>query len=258
MSYEMIELNGILLKVHTCRDKAKLLEVFTAERGKVFIYARNASTTNKSTMYAWTFAYSKFEIAVGYRRLLIYTGSTLHDCFPELRTNELAMVTGQYFCEITSCIAEHTENPEPYLSLLLNSLYFLTGRSPVFAEYSHVKLVFELGFLQLSGFMPTPDVCPHCGGKPRFWHFDEGFLCSECASKYRYNDLHEVNDTILEAILYILTTPGRKRYFFSMSQSSLSILSRLTEEYLQYKLETKIKTLDVYRVLNSNNNGICQ
>ena len=249
MIQELVELNGIILKTHQCKDQAYLMEVLSAERGKVFIYTKQASKTNKNTMYSWTFAYSKFEVAVGFKGLLVYRGATVQDYFPELRNDPIIMTVGQYFCEISSWVPEHIENPQDYLKLLLNSLHVLSGRFSVPVDHRIAKLVFEISFLQLSGFMPNADACPSCDGKPCFWHFDEGFLCEECAAKYPDHELHPINDTILNCIRYVLTTTGARKYAFNMSENSLSILQTLMEEYLPYKLETKFKTLQVYKGL---------
>ena len=250
MSRELIDLNGIVIKSTRYAERDFLLEVLSAERGRVFIYAKNSTKTNKNTMFAGVFSLSKFELATGNDGRLIYTGSKMIEYFPELRKDPYIMVTGQYFCEISTYIPENTDNPQAYLSLLLNSLYLLTGRTSVDLETAKVKLAFEIGFLHLSGLMPYADYCSSCGQRPCYWHFDEGFLCSECAEKYHSNKLYSINDTMLHAINHIMNSNGISRYAFNMSKKSFDSLQWLLEEYIQYKLETQLKTLDIYRTLN--------
>ena len=256
MIQELVELNGILLRTFQCKDQAYLMEVLTAERGKVFIYTKQASKTNKNTMYSWTFAYSKFEVSVGFKGLLVYRGSTVQDYFPELRKDPIVMTIGQYFCEISSCVPEHIENPQDYLKVLLNSLYVLSGRTSKPIDPKIIKLVFEISYLQLSGFMPNAESCSECHNDPVYWHFDEGFLCEQCAQKYPEHELHRINETIIHCINHILSSNGVKKFAFNISELSFIMLQRLTEEYLQYKFETKFKTLQVYKGLVVDQNTI--
>lgn len=256
MIQELVELNGILLRIFQCKDQAYLLEVLTAERGKVFIYTKQASKTNRNTMHSWPFAYSQFEVSVGFKGLLIYRGANVIDHFPELRNDALKMTIGQYFCEISSSVPEHIENPQDYLKLLLNSLYVLSGRTSKPLDPKIIKLVFEICYLQLSGFMPNAESCSECSNDPVFWHFDEGFLCEHCAQRFPEHELHRINDTVISCVNHILNSNGVKKYAFNISMLSYNILQQLTEEYLQYKLETKFKTLQVYKGLITDPNNI--
>ena len=248
MSRDLLELNGIVIKVNPCRENDILLDILSDERGRIFVFVKNAAKKVKNLTFASPFAYSRFELNRSSSGLLVYAGSTLHDYFPELRTDVVKMTVGQYFCEIATSVPEKIDDPQVFLSLLLNSLYVLSGRAgPI--ETKHIKLVYEIAFLHLFGFMPDSSICASCDATPCFWHFDEGFLCEKCASRYPEHELYRVNDTILSCVSHILSTSGGKRYAFKMSEDSFRALQWLSEEYIQYKLERKFKTLAIYREL---------
>ena len=251
MSRELVELHGIILKTIPYKENDVLLQLLTAEKGKVIIYAKQGGKTNKSNTYKRSFAYSTFELQSRGHGMMVYSGSSIIDYFPELSLSPNIMATGEYLCEVSTFVPENIDNPHEYLSLLLNSLYLLSGRKYKDPNYRIIKLVFEIGFLQLSGLMPQPDVCSVCGDSPVYWHFDEGFLCENCSCKYSSHALHPVNLSIMMAIKHIMTTNGVSRYTFTMNKESLDALILLSEEYLRYKLETDLKTLNVYKQLDS-------
>lgn len=249
MSRELVELHGILLKILPYSENDNLLQLLTAEKGKVIIYAKKSSKTNRSGSYNQLFAYSKFELISRGHGMMVYSGSQMIESFPELRQMPYAMAAGEYLCEVSTFVPENIDNPKEYLSLLLNSLYLLTDRKVKNLDYKTVKLVFEIAFLQLSGLMPNAGECSSCGNEPVYWNFDEGFLCGHCADKFPNSSLHLLDKSMFSAINHIMTVQGVKRYVFTMDHSSFNLLSWLSEEYMKYILETDLKTLNVYRQL---------
>lgn len=253
MKRENIELNGIVLKTTPYSERDFLLEILSYEKGHVFVYAKNSTKANKNTAYAWPCSYSRFELASGNDGRLIYTGSTMLEYFPELRKDPVIMAEGQYFCEVSTFIPQNTDNPGAFLSLLLNSLYLLTGRSIKDLDPRKIKLSYEICFLHLSGLMPDASSCSSCGAKPEYWHFNEGFLCSDCAVKYSSEGRFYLNETMLKAIDHIIRSEGVSRYAFRMSDKSFDSLAFITELYLQHMLEAKLKTLELYNNLTAGN-----
>ena len=251
MGRELVELHGILLKVLPYSENDNLLQLLTAEKGKVIIYAKKSSKTNRNSAFNQLFAYSKFELISRGHGMMVYSGSQTIESFPELRLNPYAMAAGEYLCEVSTFVPENIDNPQEYLSLLLNSLYLLTERKVKNLNYKTIKLVFEIAFLQLSGLMPNAGECSACGNEPVYWNFDEGFLCERCASKYPNSSLYILDKSMISAINHIMYIRGVKRYAFTMNPSSFNALSRLSEEYIKYILETDLKTLNVYRQLVS-------
>lgn len=249
MSREFVQLHGILLKIIPYAENDSLLQLLTAEKGKVIIFAKKSSTNNKSNSYSQPFAYSKFELISRGHGMMVYSGSQMIEYFPELRQSPYAMAAGEYFCEVSTFVPENIDNPNEYLSLLLNSLYLLTGRKRKNIDIKVIKLVFEIAFLQLSGLMPDPKECSSCGNKPEYWHFDEGFLCENCAEKLHLSEIHKVDKNMFAAIDHIMTVNGVRRYSFTMNSDSLKSLIYLSEQYMKYRLEAELKTLNVYKSL---------
>ncbi len=249
MSREFVQLHGILLKIIPYAENESLLQLLTAEKGKVIIFAKKSSSNNKSNSYSQPFAYSKFELISRGHGMMVYSGSQMIEYFPELRQSPYAMAAGEYLCEVSTFVPENIDNPNEYLSLLLNSLYLLTGRKIKNIDINVIKLVFEIAFLQLSGLMPNPKECSSCGGKPEFWHFDEGFLCDNCAEKLHFSEIHKVDKNMFAAIDHIMTVNGVRRYSFTMNSDSLKSLIYLSEQYMKYRLEAELKTLNVYKSL---------
>ena len=249
MSRELVQLHGILLKIIPYAENDNLLQLLTAEKGKVIIFSKKSSANNKSNACSQPFAYSKFELMSRGHGMMVYSGSQMIEYFPELRKSPYAMAAGEYFCEVSTFVPENIDNPQEYLSLLLNSLYLLTGRKIKNLDYRIIKLVFEIAFLQLSGLMPNPKGCSSCENEPSYWHFDEGFLCERCAEKLHYSSVYRVDKNMFSAINHIMSVNGVKRYTFKMNEDSLGSLILLSEKYMQYRLESSLKTLNVYKSL---------
>jgi DNA repair protein RecO (recombination protein O) len=249
MSREFVQLHGILLKIIPYAENDSLLQLLTAEKGKVIIFAKKSSSNNKSNSYSQPFAYSKFELISRGHGMMVYSGSQMIEYFPELRQSPYAMAAGEYLCEVSTFVPENIDNPNEYLSLLLNSLYLLTGRKIKNIDINVIKLVFEIAFLQLSGLMPNPKECSSCVRKPEFWQIDEGFLCDNCAEKLHFSEIHKVDKNMFAAIDHIMTVNGVRRYSFTMNSDSLKSLIYLSEQYMKYRLEAELKTLNVYKSL---------
>ncbi len=249
MGRELVRLHGILLKVIPYAENDTLLQLLTAEKGKVIIFAKKSSKQNKNDSYCQPFAYSEYELLSRGHGMMVYSGSKLIDLFPELRLSPNEMAAGEYLCEVSTFVPENIDNPGEYLSLLLNSLYLLTGRKVKNLDFRIIKLVFEIAFLQLSGLMPDPDSCSSCDKEPLYWHFDEGFICERCALKLSPDSLHFIDKSMFAAIKHIMTARGVKRYAFKMNEKSLNSLIDFSEEYMKYKLEADLKSLHVYRNL---------
>ncbi|PWM46601.1 MAG: DNA repair protein RecO [Clostridiales bacterium] len=231
------EINALVLKSVPYKESSLLLTVLTKESGKQNVLCRGVKRCKKEKLFAEKFAYSKMRLYVG-RGIPVVDDAELTEPFYALRQDIEKLSLAEYFCEVVLCIP-FGSGDDKILSLLLNSFWLLCGSevSPLV-----VKTAFELKFAQHEGFAPMDFDCS-CGKPAEKWSFSRGFLCDDCAK----GDGVYVSQAIINAVRHILSYDGRRAYSFEMNEEALSYLSKITEKYLQYHLDTKFDTLEYYK-----------
>ena len=139
--------------------------------------------------------------------------------------------------------------PNPELqSLLLNCLYMLSEQKrPV----RMLKVIYELRSMTLAGYMPDVLACFGCGkydgGEFYLDPIAGNLLCAACADKARH--LPNLDEGALYALRHICLAEDKKLFSFTLSDSSLKDLSRVSEQYVLAHLEHKMKSLDFLKTV---------
>lgn len=241
--------NGIVLKASPFKESSAVLTLLTAEYGKMSVVAQGVRKVKKSGLYAQPFSYSEFVLSQS-KGLPVCKAADLRETFYGLREDMDRLAIGQYFLETALLVEEGATDGSEFLKLLLNSLYLLS-HSESGVDPSVIKAVYELKFAALSGYGVIPDACCECGGPVEYWAFDEGFLCSSCASEWAVGT-HPVSPAVCKAIKHILLTEGKSAYLFKMSDKAFGELSLLSEKYLAVKTESQFRALNFYSKLDSD------
>ena len=103
----------------------------------------------------------------------------------------------------------------------------------------------------MAGYMPDVLACAGCGkydGGEFYLDPVEGrLLCADCAEKARH--ITNLDNGALYALRHICLAEDKKLFSFTLSDSSLKDLSRVSEQYVLAHLEHKMKSLDFLKTV---------
>ncbi len=255
----LCKVKGVVIKSIEYGDNDKLLTVFTHEKGKMTVCVKGAQSIKCKHMPSCElFSYSEFEL---YEKMGKYwvRESYLCESFFRVRRSLESMYLGQYICELTCEFALYDQQDERLLRLLLNTLYLLSGDSK---DRRIIKGVYELKSASIEGFLPDIAGCTYCNKLTDTLYFNaiEGnIICSRCkkdlnSEHYDYENMALspillLDQSIFDAMVYIITAPIEKAFSFSLPDEELNDLSFVCEAYLLHQLERSFKTLDFYNSL---------
>lgn len=248
MEQKQLTTDCLIIRVKSIGESDKLLTVLSRDMGIISVYASGANSI-KSKKGAAT-------------SLLAYSSLTLKKKGDNYRVTEAAPIevffkTGddiealslaQYFCELAINHAPSDESSEQVLRLFLNSLYFLVERK---RNIHLIKAIVELRLLSIIGYMPNLIGCKKClKYENEIMYFDmvEGCLfCSGCNTFQR--NFAAVNHSLITAMRHIVFSDFNRLFSFDLTEDASKALSKITENYLVNKTESKLKTLQFFNSL---------
>ena len=192
--------------------------------------------------------YSSFTLFGNRDRWSVNEASTIEQ-FLSLREDVSLLALGSYFGEALEALSDE-DRPDPRLLRLgLNSLYALSRRlySP-----EHIKCVFELRLLCLSGYAPDLSRCAVCYREnPRQPFFSLSGGCIHCADCAPDTDGPSIafDESLRDAIGYISQADDKRIFSFRLPPDEENRLSSLAERYFLTQLDRSFATLDYYKSL---------
>jgi DNA repair protein RecO (recombination protein O) len=180
----------------------------------------------------------------------MYTVNEAHsiELFQGLRRDLCKLSLGTYFAQVSEVLSQE-DMPNPELqSLVLNCLFALDKLEK---PEMMVKSVFELRSASIAGYTPDLFGCHNCGNqKADRFDISEGHLeCATCRDLGSAGIRMPVNESVLDAMRYIVYCDPKKLFAFDIGADSLEQLSAITEAYLTTQLERGFSTLDFYKSL---------
>lgn len=238
---------ALVLREAKYKEADKILTVLTANEGKLTVKARGAM--RKSCKYgasAQMLCFSEMTLFGNAGRWSINEAETIEQFIP-LRSDIELLALGAYFAEMLEAVSdEDSPNPE-ILQLGLNSLYALSrGMYPP----EHIKAVFELRLMCLSGFEPDLYGCAACGEETpedALFSIKGGVIhCRGCSPGAMGISLPMCREA-LDAMRYIAFSEPKKIFAFSIPEEAEHQLCDIAEAYVAAQLERGFGSLDYWK-----------
>ena len=208
----LLIVRGIVLKHAPVGDYDWTVTIFTADRGKITAFAKNARRPGvKLSGCVEPFCFGTFKIFVGKNSYTIVEAD-IENFFEGFRQDLEGALYGTFFLELVSFYTRENNEDVMLLNLLYISLKALLNKK---IPNRLVRCIFELRTLQVEGEYP---------GIP--------------ANRV-------LNDSTKYALNYITECPLEKLYPFNVTEDVLLELESVSAEYRKRFIDRPIKSLEM-------------
>ncbi|MGI6029325.1 MAG: DNA repair protein RecO [Candidatus Heteroscillospira sp.] len=241
---------ALVLREANYREADKMLTLLSEREGKISVSARGARRRGcKYAAASQQLCYGEFTLFGNRGRWSVNEAETLEQ-FLGLRDDLPRLALGSYIAELLDAVSDEDAPNSEVLSLGLNSLYALSrGMYPP----EHIKAVFELRLMCLSGYTPFLDCCSGCGEEniefPRFSLNGGNLHCAGCPSGSAGVSLPLCSQSLL-AMRYISCAEPKKIFSFSLEGDAFERLKNVCEGYVMAQLERGFGSLDYWKSVN--------
>lgn len=238
---------ALVLRETKYKEADKMLTLLTEDEGKQSAAAKGVLGKSGKLSAACQFlTFSEFTLYESRDRLYVREARSLEQ-FLGLREDISRLALGAYFAELLETVSDE-ENPDGrVLSLGLNSLFAL---SRALYGQEHIKAVFELRLMCLSGFEPALDCCAVCGEpepeQPYFSTQGGALVCRDCR-RAEYGGAVKLSDASLAAVRHIVASGPKKIFSFILDEDGERELADAAETYAKTQLERNFSSLDYWK-----------
>ena len=213
---ELVNLTAIVLSSSPIGEYDKRVVLLTKERGKITAFARGARRQTSKLMAATNlFAFGEFKLYPG-RTSYTLTDAHIQNYFEELRVDFEGAYYGMFFLEVCDYYTRENNDEKEMLKLLYQSLKALLVKS---LNRKLVQCIFEMKALVINGEFP---------GMPTDGNWQE-------STEFAVN--------------YIMNSTIEKLYTFTVSDTVLSEMIRISERYRMRYIDREFKSLEMLSVL---------
>lgn len=256
--------DGLVISENNVGENDKRITLLTAEKGKIVVSAKGARSLKSKYMNSIElFTYGNYEITerAGFSWL---GGASVIEPFYRIRDDIDKLSLASYVVDVSNELSGAEEPATELLRLTLNTLYAIANNVK---PYAQIKAVYELRSMAMSGYLPLLDSCALCGKEnSQLVYLDvmNGVLkCEECLHKMNLtssaNVLQETSTIILVPLShgalslarYITNAPIERAMSFVADESTLAMLSKMSETYLVHHLEKNFTSLDFYNSIKN-------
>ncbi len=252
MQAKKIKTDGLIIKQQNIGEQDRLVTILTRECGVIRAFVRQGKNIkNKNCASTGLLCYSEFKLYKGKQDYYTVESAQLLNMFSDLKKELSKLSLAEYFCEVSAVVCPTEQNAEEHLRLILNALYLLSkGEVPELL----IKSAVEMRLASTSGYMPDLLMCPRCGlyeGEEMYFLLSGQIFCKECFEKSPLPQGVRISKSVALALRHLVFSEDKKLFSFSLSESSLKLLSDITEEYLSRKVERSFATLQFYKTISS-------
>lgn len=241
---------GLIIREQNIGEQDKLLHVLTKSNGVIKAFARGAKNLkNQKCASTSLLCYSALTVHKGRDSYIIGDARSLH-IFSKLRHDVKKMCLAQYFCELALTICPREHNAEPYLRLILNSLYLISEGK---RSEDLVKSCLEMRLASMAGYMPDLLMCKNCGvysADTMYFFPQTGTIACASCQKTAEDGAVPLSEAALTALRHTVYADDDKLFSFSLSQEGLAMLNTASERYIKYRFEKDFKTLHFYQTIS--------
>ena len=209
---EFTEITGMILKAEPIGEYDRRVVILTKEKGKISAFARGARRQSSRLLAATNpFSFGKFKIYVGKSSYNLMEAD-ISNYFEGLREDFEGAYYGFYFLEVMDYYTRENNDDKEMLKLLYQSLKALMHEK---LPNILVRYIFEMKAMVLNGEFP---------GMPQEGRFEE-------STRYAVN--------------YIIESPIEKLYTFTVTQTVLTQLKEIADEYRKQFVDRNFKSLEI-------------
>ena len=239
-----ISTSGMIIKETKVGEGNKIFTLLTADYGKIQASGAGVrSFKSKISSGCSLFCYSNFKLKQGKSREIynIVSAEKQMD-FYDLRLDIEKLALANYITDLCNRVTVSDADCQNILRLLLNTMYYLQKK-----DYDQrIKPVFELRLMAESGFAPDLSCCANCGNTENLTYFSVDNSCVECSECKKAPN---ITKGTLDAMGYILSSPLKNIFAFTVSEDVLNQLSILSEQYILHRIGTVPKSLTYLKSL---------
>ena len=240
---QTVVLTGMVLTAMPVGDYDKRITILTKERGRITAFARGARRPNSQLVAGSNpFSFGEFELFEG-KSAYTLSKVSIKNYFRELTQDLEEAYMGFYFLEFCEYFCQENNDEKEMLKLLYQSLRALESIS---YDNRLVRAIFELKALAVNGEAPNVFSCLSCRKKEQLFYFSVrkgGMLCADC--KKKAEDAWEMNESTVYTMQYIISSDITKLFNFAVSDTVLSELRRMLDEYMHLYLNHSFKSLKI-------------
>lgn len=230
-----VKVHGIVLSSMPIGEYDRRITILTAEKGKISAFAKGArKPTSAFSACSQGFTYGEFSLYEGrdsYNLMRIEHPNY----FSELRTDLDGMYYGMYFCELAGSLTREGADEEGQLKLLYVALLALTkGIMPK----QLIRSVYELRCMAEYGEAPVAEGRLYSGRR-------NGLVNDVQVGSGSGNNEFMVSESTLYTVQYIIGTPVKKLFGFTVSDEVLGELTRICKDFMERHMDRPLRSLEM-------------
>ncbi len=255
---QVFSTTGILLKRIDYGEHDRIITFLSDDRGKISVIAKSARKSNRR--FGGTlepFCLSRLVCKNGRGNLPVLEESTLEQPFSSARSDIQKLSYASYWAEL---LVSWLEENHPQNDLYHLFLFALENLEENQMSPCVLHLLFQIKFMEISGFFPNLNECCQCGKsvaleKNTCIAFDlaaGGILCSNC-KEMQTSPCVRLSKGSGRQLLWLGKEPLEKAGRLRLSEQSLKETQEFLEAFVPYHLGSTPRSLKFLRQMREEN-----
>ena len=236
---ESFEVTGMIISSMPVGEYDRRIVILTKECGKIAAFAKGARRPNSQLVgVTRAFIFGRFEVYRSRDSYTIYKAYA-DNYFEEVVTDLDGILYACYFAELADYYGRENLDASEIINLLYISLKALTKEH---IPNELVRYIYELRLIAINGECPDVFVCHECGADNinAYSLLENAFLCEECSQKT--TGTIRLSQTCVYTIQYIITSPLKKLFSFTVDENVLSVIRRVMNRITKITFDKDFKS----------------